>query len=60
MVSAVKAAGTSSSLGQISKWIYQFIVFPLLQMLVFIVGTAVILTIIAFILALLFPEPKPG
>ncbi len=60
MVSAVDRSGKSSSLGQIGKLLYQYVVFPLLQMLVFIVGTAVFLTIIAFILALLFPEPKPG
>lgn len=44
----------------IGDWIYRFILFPLFQMLVFIVGSVVVLTTLSYILAFLFPEPTPG
>lgn len=44
--------------GRVGEWVYRFIVFPLGQMLVFIVGTAAVLTVIAYALAILFPEPR--
>ena len=40
-------------------WVYRFLIYPLLQIIVFIVGIAVILTVIAYIMAFLFPQPNP-
>lgn len=48
------------SVGRTSDWVYKYLVFPLGQMLVFITGTAVVLSIIAYTLAILFPEPRPN
>ncbi|MEZ4666975.1 MAG: branched-chain amino acid ABC transporter permease [Anaerolineae bacterium] len=43
-----------------THWAYRFIVVPIGQMLVFIVGAALLLTILSYILAFLFPEPRPN
>lgn len=40
------------------SWIYQFILFPLGQMLVFIIGAAVLMTMLAYLLAFFFPTPR--
>jgi branched-chain amino acid transport system permease protein len=39
-------------------WLYRFIVYPLLQMVVFIVAIATFLTLSAYLLALIFPQPR--
>lgn len=44
----------------VNDWAYRFIVFPLMQMLVFVVGSAVVVTVIAYTLAFLFPKPNPN
>jgi branched-chain amino acid transport system permease protein len=41
------------------SWFYRFLLYPLLQILVFIVGIALFLTIISYLLAVLFPQPNP-
>lgn len=43
-----------------SFWIGEFILFPLLQILVFIVGSALLLTVLAYLLAFLVPVPREG
>lgn len=43
-----------------NTWIYRFILFPIGQMLVFIVGASIMLTIIAYSIAFIFPEPRPN
>jgi branched-chain amino acid transport system permease protein len=40
------------------EWIYQYIAFPIGQMLVFILGSAALMTALAYLLALIFPEPR--
>lgn len=52
----------SSPLGQRigGSWIYRFLVFPIGQMVVFIVGATALLTILSYLLALVVPEPRPG
>ncbi|MEO8394820.1 MAG: branched-chain amino acid ABC transporter permease [Chloroflexota bacterium] len=42
------------------SWIYRFLVYPILQMLVFTVGSAALLTALAYLLAALVPEPRPN
>jgi branched-chain amino acid transport system permease protein len=42
------------------NWFYRFLFYPIIQILVFVVGIALFLTICAYILALLFPEPRPN
>jgi branched-chain amino acid transport system permease protein len=44
---------------QIAGWFYRYLLFPLGQMVVFIGGTAVVLTLLAYLLAVLVPEPRP-
>jgi branched-chain amino acid transport system permease protein len=41
-----------------STWLYRFILFPIGQMLVFIAGAAVVMTILSYILAFFVPEPR--
>jgi len=43
-----------------SSWLYRYVVLPLGQMLVFIVIAAVIMTAFAYLLAVLFPTPRPN
>ncbi len=43
-----------------SSWLFRYVVLPLGQMLIFIVVAAVIMTTFAYILALLFPTPRPN
>ncbi|MCU0512945.1 MAG: branched-chain amino acid ABC transporter permease [Anaerolineae bacterium] len=43
-----------------ADWMYRFLLFPLGQMLAFIAGSAFILTLLAYGIALLFPEPRPN
>lgn len=43
-----------------SSWLYRYVVLPLGQMLVFIVIAAVIMTAFAYLLAILFPTPRPN
>jgi branched-chain amino acid transport system permease protein len=43
-----------------SSWLYRYVVLPLGQMLIFIVVAAVIMTVFAYILAILFPTPRPN
>ncbi len=43
-----------------SNWLYRFIVFPIGQMIFFIAGAALIMTVIAYFVAFLFPEPRPN
>ncbi len=42
------------------NWFYRFILYPLLQITIFIVAIAVFLTAIAYGLAVLFPQPNPA
>jgi branched-subunit amino acid ABC-type transport system permease component len=42
------------------SWFYRFVVFPVGQMLLFIIGATVLLTVLAYGLALVVPEPRPG
>lgn len=41
-------------------WLYRFVLFPIGQIVLFIVGAAVLLTVLAYILAIFVPEPRPG
>lgn len=41
-------------------FLYRFLIFPVGQILVFIIGATAILTVFVFLLALLFPEPRPN
>jgi branched-chain amino acid transport system permease protein len=56
----VNVPSSSSPLNGIGNWIVRYILFPIGQMLAFIVGAAVLLTVISYLLAFLFPEPRPG
>jgi branched-chain amino acid transport system permease protein len=40
-------------------WLYRFLIYPLLQIIVFIVGISVLLSAVAYILAVFFPHPNP-
>jgi branched-chain amino acid transport system permease protein len=42
----------------VAQWLYTYIFFPLGQMLVFIVGSVVVLTALSYLLAFFFPEPR--
>jgi branched-chain amino acid transport system permease protein len=42
------------------RWVYDYILFPIGQMIVFIVAASVVLTLLAYLLAVLFPEPRPN
>ena len=52
----------SSPLGQRigGSWIYRFLIFPIGQMTVFIIGATLLLTVLSYLLALAVPEPRPG
>ncbi|MCS6835721.1 MAG: branched-chain amino acid ABC transporter permease [Anaerolineae bacterium] len=41
-------------------WFYKFLLFPVGQMIIFIVGASAVLTLLAYLVALLVPEPRPG
>lgn len=41
------------------SWFYKFVLFPLGQMLIFIVGVSVLLTLISYLIAFIFPAPNP-
>ncbi len=43
-----------------TNWLYRYVVLPLGQMLIFIVGAALLMTIFAYVLAAIFPEPRPN
>ncbi len=43
-----------------TSWLYRYVVLPLGQMLIFIVIAAVIMTAFAYLLAVLFPTPRPN
>lgn len=43
-----------------AEWLYRFVVYPIGQMLVFIIGAAIVMTVFAYVLAILFPEPRPN
>lgn len=43
-----------------TDWVYRYILYPLGQMLIFIVGAAVVVTVLAYLLAIFFPEPRPN
>ena len=42
------------------RWVYDYILFPIGQMIVFIVAASVVLTLLAYLLAFLVPEPRPN
>lgn len=42
------------------SWIYRYLIFPVGQMLVFIVGAALLLTVLSYLLAFVVPEPREG
>jgi branched-chain amino acid transport system permease protein len=42
------------------NWIYRYIVYPVGQMLLFVILAAVVLTLVAYLIAVIFPEPRPG
>jgi branched-subunit amino acid ABC-type transport system permease component len=52
----------TSPLGQRigGSWLYRFIVFPIGQIFIFIVGATVLLTALSYLVALVVPEPRPG
>lgn len=41
-------------------FVYRFLLFPIGQMLLFIIGATTLLTALAYLLALFFPEPRPN
>ncbi len=41
-------------------WVYRFLIYPILQILVFVIGIALFLTAISYLLTIFFPEPIPG
>ncbi|MDZ4770726.1 MAG: branched-chain amino acid ABC transporter permease [Chloroflexota bacterium] len=41
------------------NWFYRYIIFPIGQILVFVIGAALLLTVIAYAVALIFPVPDP-
>jgi branched-chain amino acid transport system permease protein len=41
-------------------WVGEYILYPIGQMLLFIIATTVFLTLLAYFIALLFPEPRPN
>ncbi len=43
-----------------ANWIYLYIVRPLLQILAFVVGSAVVMSILAILVALIFRYPRPN
>lgn len=43
-----------------STWIGEFILYPLGQIIVFIVGATVLLTVLAYLVAVIFPTPRPN
>ena len=42
------------------SWVYQFLIYPLLQIILFIVVISVFLTACSYLLAFLFPVPRPN
>src|SRR5262245_31297421 len=54
------AARVEPNFGGAVEWIYRFVIFPVGQMLIFIVGTALVLTLLAYLLAFLFPTVTIG
>lgn len=42
------------------SWIYRFLLFPIGQMLIFIAGATILLTVIAYAIAIAFPAPNPN
>ncbi len=42
------------------RWVYDYILFPIGQMIGFIVAASVVLTLLAYLLAFLVPEPRPN
>lgn len=42
------------------RWLYRFLLYPILQILVFIIVITVALTAIAYFVAFLFPQPNPN
>ncbi|MBK8026230.1 MAG: branched-chain amino acid ABC transporter permease [Chloroflexi bacterium] len=43
-----------------SSWVYRFIIFPIGQMLFFVIAAATIMTVIAYGVAVIVPEPRPN
>jgi branched-subunit amino acid ABC-type transport system permease component len=43
-----------------TSWLFRYLLFPLGQMIAFIAGTAILLTLLAYLIALIFPEPRPN
>lgn len=43
-----------------TDWLYRYVVFPVGQMLIFIVGAGLVVSVLAYLLAFLFPEPRPN
>ena len=43
-----------------TDWLYRYVLLPLGQMFIFIVVAAIIMTVFAYILAILFPTPRPN
>lgn len=42
------------------NWIYRYIIYPVGQLFLFVVIASVVLTLVAYGVALLFPEPRPN
>lgn len=42
------------------SWVYQFLIYPLLQIILFIIVISIFLTACAYLLAFLFPTPRPN
>lgn len=42
------------------SWFYRFLLFPVGQMLVFIIGASLLLTVLAYTVAFIFPSPNPN
>ncbi len=43
-----------------TDWLYRYVVFPVGQMLIFIIGAGLVVSVLAYLLAFLFPEPRPN
>lgn len=48
------------SLRSTTDWLYRYVVFPIGQMLIFIIGAGLVVSVLAYLLAFLFPEPRPN
>jgi branched-chain amino acid transport system permease protein len=65
MAEMTRSRSLSSSLAPLIQWIKrtwigEFIIYPVLQIIVFVAAATIILTALAYLLAFLFPNPRPN